>query len=113
MATPSARVDSPKTVIMMGVNESSMKGYPHASISSKSAFEWTINKIIQSNTSGFKLLFLHVQTPDEDGIIIITLFLTTYFFFIYIFLTDFRAYDIIFQFYCVFCVVRANMIHFW
>ncbi|GKA47296.1 universal stress protein A-like protein [Tanacetum coccineum] len=66
MAT-STRVESPKTRIMMGVNESSMKGYPHASISSKSAFEWTLNKIIQSNTSAFKLLFLHVQVPDEDG----------------------------------------------
>nr|GEX02746.1 universal stress protein A-like protein [Tanacetum cinerariifolium] len=65
MAT-STRVESPKTRIMMGVNESSMKGYPHASISSKSAFEWTLNKIIQSNTSAFKLLFLHVQVPDED-----------------------------------------------
>ncbi|KVH92879.1 hypothetical protein Ccrd_005167 [Cynara cardunculus var. scolymus] len=62
------RVDSEVTRIMMGVNESSIKGYPHASISSKSAFEWTLNKIIRSNTSGFKLLFLHVQVPDEDGV---------------------------------------------
>ncbi|KAJ0755328.1 putative rossmann-like alpha/beta/alpha sandwich protein [Helianthus annuus] len=31
---------------MLGVNESSIKGYPHASISSKSAFEWTLKKII-------------------------------------------------------------------
>lgn len=64
----SVRVDSEVTRIMIGVNESSIKGYPHASISSKSAFEWTLNKIIRSNTSGFKLLFLHVQVPDEDGI---------------------------------------------
>ncbi|KAI3500882.1 hypothetical protein L1887_36709 [Cichorium endivia] len=63
----SVRVESEVTRIMMGVNESSIKGYPHASISSKSAFEWTLNKIIRSNTSGFKLLFLHVQVPDEDG----------------------------------------------
>ncbi|KAJ9562392.1 hypothetical protein OSB04_007552 [Centaurea solstitialis] len=66
MAT-TIRVDSEVTRIMMGVNESSLKGYPHASISSKSAFEWTLNKIIRNNTSAFKLLFLHVQVPDEDG----------------------------------------------
>lgn len=52
---------------MIGVNESTIKGYPHASISSKGAFEWTLKKIIRSNTSGFKLHFLHVQVPDEDG----------------------------------------------
>ncbi|BBH00418.1 Adenine nucleotide alpha hydrolases-like superfamily protein [Prunus dulcis] len=51
----------------MGVNESTIKGYPHASISSRKAFEWTLHKIVRSNTSGFKLLFLHVQVPDEDG----------------------------------------------
>jgi hypothetical protein len=52
---------------MMGVNESTIKGYPHASISSRGAFEWTLQKIVRSNTSGFKLLFLHVQVTDEDG----------------------------------------------
>ncbi|XP_009759783.1 universal stress protein A-like protein [Nicotiana tabacum] len=55
------------TRIMVGVNESTIKGYPHASISSKGAFEWTLKKIVRNNTSGFKLLFLHVQVPDEDG----------------------------------------------
>lgn len=55
------------TRVMVGVNESTIKGYPHASISSRVAFEWTLNKIVRSNTSGFKLLFLHVQVPDEDG----------------------------------------------
>ncbi|XP_028772279.1 universal stress protein A-like protein [Neltuma alba] len=55
------------TRILMGVNESTIKGYPNPSISSRGAFEWTINKIIRSNTTGFKLLFLHVQVPDEDG----------------------------------------------
>lgn len=55
------------TRVMVAVNESTIKGYPHASISSKGAFEWTLNKIVRSNTSGFKLLFLHVQVPDEDG----------------------------------------------
>ncbi|XP_058091791.1 universal stress protein A-like protein [Magnolia sinica] len=58
---------SDPTRIMVGVNESSIKGYPHASISSRGAFEWTVEKIIRTNTSGFKLLFLHVQVPDEDG----------------------------------------------
>ncbi|CAN6702722.1 unnamed protein product [Malus baccata var. baccata] len=55
------------TRIMLGVNESTIKGYPHASISSRKAFEWTLHKIVRSNTSGFKLQFLHVQVPDEDG----------------------------------------------
>ncbi|KAG8384834.1 hypothetical protein BUALT_Bualt04G0159500 [Buddleja alternifolia] len=55
------------TRIMVAVNESTIKGYPHPSISSKGAFEWTLNKIIRSNTTGFKLLFIHVQVPDEDG----------------------------------------------
>lgn len=55
------------TRIMIGVNESTIKGYPHPSISSKGAFEWTLRKIVRSNTSGFKLLFLNVQVPDEDG----------------------------------------------
>lgn len=56
------------TQIMLAVNESTIKGYPHASISSRGAFDWTLNKIVRSNTSGFKLLFIHVQVPDEDGI---------------------------------------------
>ncbi|KAL5540615.1 hypothetical protein UlMin_043190 [Ulmus minor] len=55
------------TRMMVAVNESTIKGYPHASISSKGAFEWTLQKIVRSNTSGFKLLFLHVQVPDEDS----------------------------------------------
>ncbi|KAL8138146.1 hypothetical protein V2J09_004147, partial [Rumex salicifolius] len=55
------------TRMMIAVNESSIKGYPHPSISSSRAFEWTLQKIVRDNTSGFKLLFLHVQVPDEDG----------------------------------------------
>ncbi|XP_044479053.1 universal stress protein A-like protein [Mangifera indica] len=58
---------SEPTRIMVAVNESTIKGYPHASISSRGAFTWTIEKIVRSNTTGFKLLFLHVQVPDEDG----------------------------------------------
>lgn len=55
------------TRVLIGVNESTIKGYPHASISSKGAFDWVLKKIIRSNISGFKILFLHVQVPDEDG----------------------------------------------
>ncbi|KAL1531646.1 universal stress protein A-like protein [Salvia divinorum] len=55
------------TRIMVAVNESTIKGYPHASISSRGAFDWILSKIVRANTSGFKLLFLHVQVPDEDG----------------------------------------------
>ncbi|GLT33236.1 hypothetical protein SLA2020_078400 [Shorea laevis] len=57
----------PPTRIMVAVNQSTIKGYPHASISSRGAFDWTLQKIVRSNTAGFKLLFLHVQVPDEDG----------------------------------------------
>ncbi|CBI34909.3 hypothetical protein VitviT2T_022445 [Vitis vinifera] len=60
-------MESEPTRIMIAVNESSIKGYPHPSISSKRAFEWTLQKIVRSNTSAFKLLFLHVHVPDEDG----------------------------------------------
>ncbi|GAU31048.1 hypothetical protein TSUD_214840 [Trifolium subterraneum] len=55
------------TRIMIGVNESSLKGYPNPSISSKGAFEWTINKIVRNNVSAFNLLFLHVHVPDQNG----------------------------------------------
>ncbi|GAB2278093.1 hypothetical protein Dimus_012790 [Dionaea muscipula] len=57
----------PPTRVMIGVNESSLRGYPHASISSRRAFEWTLQKIVRDNTPGFKLLLLHVQVPDQDG----------------------------------------------
>lgn len=52
---------------MVAVNESTLKGYPHASISSRGAFDWALNKIVRDNATGFKLLVLHVQVPDEDG----------------------------------------------
>ncbi|KAJ6814199.1 universal stress protein A-like protein isoform X1 [Iris pallida] len=58
---------SDTTRILMGVNESSIKGYPHPSISSRKAFEWTVDKIVRNNFAGFTILFLHVQVPDEDG----------------------------------------------
>lgn len=60
-------IETEPTRVMMAVNESTIKGYPHASISCRGAFDWTLQKIIRSNTAGFKLLFLHVQVPDEDG----------------------------------------------
>ncbi|KAL7094840.1 hypothetical protein ACP275_11G129700 [Erythranthe tilingii] len=62
-----ASVSGEPTRIMLAVNESTIKGYPNASISCRGAFEWTLKKIIRSNTSDFKLLFIHVQVPDEDG----------------------------------------------
>ncbi|KAF7135649.1 hypothetical protein RHSIM_Rhsim08G0053600 [Rhododendron simsii] len=68
--------ESSQTRIMVGVNESTIKGYPHASISSKGAFEWTLSKIVRTNTSAFTLLFLHVQVPDQDGSL--SLSLSTY-----------------------------------
>ncbi|MCL7041263.1 hypothetical protein MKW94_012954 [Papaver nudicaule] len=57
----------PVTRVLMAVNESSMKGYPHPSISSRGAFEWTLEKIVRNNVTGFKFMFLHVQVTDEDG----------------------------------------------
>lgn len=68
------------TRIMLAVNESSIKGYPHASISSRGAFEWTLQKIVRSNVNGFKLLFLHVQVPDEDGTVPLSTSLVQYIF---------------------------------
>jgi hypothetical protein len=58
---------SAPTRVMMAVNESSLKGHLHPSISCRAAFDWTLSKLIHSNTVGFQLLFLHVQVPDEDG----------------------------------------------
>lgn len=66
-SSSSAREEARPTRIMIGVNESSIRGYPHPSISSRTAFDWTLQKIVRSNAAGFKLLFLHVQIPDEDG----------------------------------------------
>ncbi|KAL4380023.1 hypothetical protein GQ457_02G011860 [Hibiscus cannabinus] len=56
MATSSANV----TRIMLAMEESTISGYPHASISSRGAFEWTIQKFVRSNVSSFELLILHV-----------------------------------------------------
>eukprot|EP00268_Persea_americana_P053675 TRINITY_DN61001_c0_g1_i1.p1 TRINITY_DN61001_c0_g1~~TRINITY_DN61001_c0_g1_i1.p1 ORF type:complete len:196 (+),score=44.29 TRINITY_DN61001_c0_g1_i1:92-679(+) len=68
-ASSSLALASDPTRILLGVNESSLKGYPNASISCRNAFDWTMQKIVRSNTNDFKLLFLHVHVPDdnEDG----------------------------------------------
>ncbi|RWW50177.1 hypothetical protein BHE74_00043588 [Ensete ventricosum] len=66
-SSSSAGEDATPTRILISVNESSIRGYPHPSISSRTAFDWTLQKIVRSNVAGFKLLFLHVQIPDEDG----------------------------------------------
>jgi hypothetical protein len=66
---------SAPTRVMMAVNESSLRGYPHPSISCRAAFDWTLSKLIRSNTEGFQLLFLHVQVPDKDGMYIRALLL--------------------------------------
>jgi hypothetical protein len=58
---------SAPTRVMMAVNESSLKGYPHPSISCRTAFDWTLSKLVRSNPGGFHFLFVHVQVPDEDG----------------------------------------------
>ncbi|ERN06679.1 hypothetical protein AMTRI_Chr01g112430 [Amborella trichopoda] len=61
-------IQEPPTRIMVAVNQSSIKGYPSPSISSRNALEWTLKKIVRPTCrSEFKLLFLHVQVPDEDG----------------------------------------------
>ncbi|XP_068642878.1 universal stress protein A-like protein isoform X1 [Aristolochia californica] len=63
----SSSPSSPPTRIMIAVNQSSLKGYPVASISSRGAFEWTMARIVRDNGAGFRILLLHVQVPDEDG----------------------------------------------
>ncbi|KAK8939991.1 Universal stress protein A-like protein [Platanthera guangdongensis] len=62
-----ARESAEATRIMVAVNQSSIKGYPHASISSRTAFEWAVTKLVRSNVTGFRLLFVHAQVPDEDA----------------------------------------------
>ncbi|GLT63430.1 hypothetical protein SLA2020_359950 [Shorea laevis] len=46
-------MESKPTRIMVAVNESAIKGYQHASISSRGTFDWTLGKIVGSNTTGF------------------------------------------------------------
>ena len=51
------------TRILMAVSHSTIKGYPHASISSTRAFEFVLKKIVLSDRSRFKVVLLHVQEP--------------------------------------------------
>ncbi|KAJ7559123.1 hypothetical protein O6H91_04G070900 [Diphasiastrum complanatum] len=55
--------------IMIAVSKSTLKGYPHPSISSSQAFDWTLQKLIpHSCREDYQLLLLHIQVPDEDGL---------------------------------------------
>ncbi|EFJ15463.1 hypothetical protein SELMODRAFT_173688 [Selaginella moellendorffii] len=63
-----------KTRILIAVSHSSIKGYPHASISSDTAFHWVLDKLVKPTSSSighrredFELSILHIQVPDEDG----------------------------------------------
>lgn len=59
---------SPPTTVLLAVNQSSIQGYPRPSISSSTAFEWILAKLIRPGSrKDFQLLLLHVQVPDEDG----------------------------------------------
>lgn len=56
------------TRILLAVNQSSIKGYPHPSISSLAAFDWLLSKLIHpASRQNFKLLILHAQVPDADA----------------------------------------------
>ncbi|CAN0898875.1 Universal stress protein A-like protein [Linum grandiflorum] len=58
------------TRIMIGLNQSTiLTKYPHtktpASLSSRFAFEWVMQRIVLSNYAGFKLILLNVQVAPE------------------------------------------------
>ncbi|KAL3686114.1 hypothetical protein R1sor_004136 [Riccia sorocarpa] len=66
---PEPEVEADATVALLAVSASTTKGYPHPSQSSTHALEWTLEKLIKkSSRNDFKLLLLHVQVPDEDGL---------------------------------------------
>eukprot|EP00246_Nothoceros_aenigmaticus_P003206 TRINITY_DN141_c0_g1_i1.p1 TRINITY_DN141_c0_g1~~TRINITY_DN141_c0_g1_i1.p1 ORF type:complete len:184 (+),score=30.51 TRINITY_DN141_c0_g1_i1:102-653(+) len=55
------------TRLLVAVDKST-KGYPTPSLSSEHAFAWVLEKLIPGGCKeDFKLLILHVLTPDEDG----------------------------------------------
>lgn len=54
---------SEPTGIILGVHESSLKGYPHPSICSRSSFDWTVQKIVPSNTFDFNIV-RKITTPS-------------------------------------------------
>lgn len=63
-----AETEDNPTKVLICVNQSSIKGYPHPSLSSVDAFEWTLKKLVKKSCRHlFKLCFLHVEVKDEDG----------------------------------------------
>ncbi|XP_024387815.1 universal stress protein A-like protein [Physcomitrium patens] len=60
--------DVPKTRLMIAVNQCS-KGYPKPSISSRHAFDWVLKNLIKPCCrKQYKVIILHVQVADEDGL---------------------------------------------
>uniref|UniRef100_A0A7I4D3M9 Uncharacterized protein n=1 Tax=Physcomitrium patens TaxID=3218 RepID=A0A7I4D3M9_PHYPA len=60
--------DEACTRVMIAVNQCS-KGYPKPSISSRAAFDWIVKNLIKPCCKKrYKLLILHVQVLDEDGL---------------------------------------------
>ncbi|CAM6090864.1 unnamed protein product [Calypogeia fissa] len=56
-----------QTIVLMGVSQSTIKGYPHPSKSSLHALEWVLEKLIHKQSKSlFKLKIVHVKVPDED-----------------------------------------------
>ncbi|CAN1182202.1 Universal stress protein A-like protein [Linum perenne] len=68
-----AKMEGKPIQIMLAVNESNiLKSQPHggyipASISCRFAFEWTLRKIIRSNTDDFKIIFITVVVSRHQG----------------------------------------------
>ncbi|OMO69610.1 Universal stress protein A [Corchorus olitorius] len=62
MATTS---EASPTRILVAVNESTIKGYPHPSISSRGAFDWTLQKIVRSNAAGFDDMDSIYASPED------------------------------------------------
>ncbi|CAM6084575.1 unnamed protein product [Calypogeia fissa] len=58
-----------QTRVLIGVSQSTTKGYPHPSKSSLHALEWVLEKLIHKQSKSlFKLEIVHVKVPDEDGV---------------------------------------------
>jgi nucleotide-binding universal stress UspA family protein len=57
-----------RTLVMIAVSAAS-KGYPNPSISSRHAFQWVCTNLFKPCCADkYKLLILHVQVLDEDGL---------------------------------------------
>jgi nucleotide-binding universal stress UspA family protein len=62
------KTDEACTRVMIAVNQCS-KGYPKPSITSRAAFDWIVKNLIKPCCKKrYKLLILHVQVLDEDGL---------------------------------------------